>query len=283
MEPIIRAATVYLFLLLVFRISGKRTLAETSSFDLVLLLIISETTQQAMVDNDHSMTNAASLILTLVGLDVLLSFIKQWFPTAEAWLDGLPLIILRLGKPIQSRINRERVDEAEGCAREIRDRADRRRQIRGAGKTRRHHYYPATSGTGTSSLTPFLCGRCCGMESFMAQRPQNPDSSAWLAVARDKLRFHQKQTGKQRASLSEIPGRLPTRCERQPSPHCGAASLPWQRLRFLARGVSRRNSLPKLRAQKRSRKSTAAWSSTVAAGENKLHPWLSQNRNGPPW
>jgi uncharacterized membrane protein YcaP (DUF421 family) len=113
MEAIIRAAVVYLFLLLIFRISGKRTLAETSSFDLVLLLIISETTQQAMVDSDHSMTNAALLILTLVGLDVLLSFIKQWFPTAEAWLDGLPLIILRDGKPIQSRMNRERVDEAD--------------------------------------------------------------------------------------------------------------------------------------------------------------------------
>ena len=113
MEAVIRAVVVYLFLLLIFRVSGKRTLSETSSFDLVLLLIISETTQQAMVANDHSMTNAALLIVTLVGVDILLSFVKQWSPAAEAWLDGLPLIVLRDGKPIDGRMQRERVDEAD--------------------------------------------------------------------------------------------------------------------------------------------------------------------------
>lgn len=113
MEPVIRALVVYLFLLLIFRISGKRTLSETSSFDLILLLIISETVQQALVDGDHSMTNAALLIVTLVGVDILLSFIKRWSPAADAWLDGLPLIILRRGKPLEDRMQRERVDDAD--------------------------------------------------------------------------------------------------------------------------------------------------------------------------
>jgi len=113
MEAVFRAVSVYLFLLLVFRIAGKRTLSETTSFDLVLLLIISETTQQAMVDGDHSMTNAALLIVTLVGVDILLSFVKQWSPAADAWLDGLPVIVLRHGKPISDRMHRERVDEAD--------------------------------------------------------------------------------------------------------------------------------------------------------------------------
>ena len=67
----------YLFVLFVFRIANKRTLSEATAFDLVLLLIVSETTQQAMVDDDHSMTNAAILICTLVGADMLLSFAKQ--------------------------------------------------------------------------------------------------------------------------------------------------------------------------------------------------------------
>jgi uncharacterized membrane protein YcaP (DUF421 family) len=113
MEPVIRALVVYLFLLLIFRISGKRTLSETSAFDLVLLLIISETVQHALVDGDHSMTNAALLIVTLVGIDILLSFIKRWSPAADAWLDGLPLIILRRGKPIEDRMQRERLDDAD--------------------------------------------------------------------------------------------------------------------------------------------------------------------------
>ena len=113
MESVIRGLIVYLFLLLVFRIAGKRSLAETTSFDLVLLLIISETTQQAMVDNDHSMTNAAVLIVTLVGADILLSLLKQWSPALDTWLDGTPLIIVKDGQPLRDRMNRERIDESD--------------------------------------------------------------------------------------------------------------------------------------------------------------------------
>ena len=111
MESVIRGLLVYLFLLIVFRFSGKRTLSETSSFDLVLLLIISETTQQAMVDNDHSMTNAALLILTLVGADVLISVIKQWSPAVDRWVDGVAVVLINDGKLEHARMNRERVDE----------------------------------------------------------------------------------------------------------------------------------------------------------------------------
>lgn len=111
MESVIRGLVVYLFLLIVFRFAGKRTLAKTSSFDLVLLLIISETTQQAMVNNDHSMTNGGLLILTLIGLDVLLSCVKQWSPTIDSWLDGIPLVVVKHGQLLHGRMNWERVDE----------------------------------------------------------------------------------------------------------------------------------------------------------------------------
>src|SRR6186713_643614 len=110
MESIIRGLIVYVLLLVVFRIAGKRTLSEATSFDLVLLLIISETTQQAMVDGDHSMTNGAILILTLVGSDILLSLFKQWFPALEAVLDGTAVILIRNGRVLQERLRRERID-----------------------------------------------------------------------------------------------------------------------------------------------------------------------------
>jgi uncharacterized membrane protein YcaP (DUF421 family) len=111
METVIRGLLVYVFLLVVFRISGKRTLSEASTFDLVLLLIISETTQQAMVDNDHSMTNAAILILTLVGCTLAMSLIKQWSPAADRWMEGIPLIIVKDGKLLHDAMRIERVDE----------------------------------------------------------------------------------------------------------------------------------------------------------------------------
>jgi uncharacterized membrane protein YcaP (DUF421 family) len=113
MESIIRGLVVYFFLLIVFRLSGKRSLSETSSFDLVLLLIISETVQQALVDSDHSLVNAALLVLTLVGADVLLSVLKQSSKGVERWVDGVPVIILKDGQMLKDRADRERVDEAD--------------------------------------------------------------------------------------------------------------------------------------------------------------------------
>lgn len=110
MESILRAVIVYVFLLIVFRLSGKRTLAEVTTFDLVLLLIISEATQEALIDNDHSMTNSFLIITSLVLLNVVFSEIKQRFKPAEKILDGLPLLIVDHGKPLKERMRKERVD-----------------------------------------------------------------------------------------------------------------------------------------------------------------------------
>ena len=66
MDSILRSAAVYLVLVFVFRLSGKRALAQVTTFDLVLLLIISEATQEALIGHDFSLTNALLVILTLV-------------------------------------------------------------------------------------------------------------------------------------------------------------------------------------------------------------------------
>lgn len=113
MESIIRGVVVFAFLLLVFRIAGKRTLAQTSPFELVLLLIISETTQQAMVDSDHSVTNAFLLIMTLVGMTIALSVVKNRSKAASRWLDGVPVLVVRDGVWNKDAANKMRVDEAE--------------------------------------------------------------------------------------------------------------------------------------------------------------------------
>ncbi len=112
MDSVVRGLVVYL-LLLIFRLAGKRTLAQATTFDLALLLIISETTQEAMIDADHSITNGMLLILTLVGVDILISLWKQRSKTMEKWVDDVPLILLEDGKPIEERMNKSRVDEAD--------------------------------------------------------------------------------------------------------------------------------------------------------------------------
>jgi uncharacterized membrane protein YcaP (DUF421 family) len=110
MESIIKAVVVYVGLLVLFRLSGKRTLAEVSPFDLVLLLIISEAVQQALIDSDNSMTNGFLLVTTLVALNVVMSEVKLRWRRAERVLDSTPLLIVENGKPIPEHMRKERVD-----------------------------------------------------------------------------------------------------------------------------------------------------------------------------
>jgi len=111
MDSVLRAAIIYFFVLLIFRIAGKRSVAEITTFDFVLLLIISETTQAALVNGNNSITNSLILIVTMVGLDIALSLIKQRSKKVEKLLEGAPLVIVEDGKPIKERMDKSRVDE----------------------------------------------------------------------------------------------------------------------------------------------------------------------------
>jgi uncharacterized membrane protein YcaP (DUF421 family) len=111
--PVGRGCAVYLFLLLVFRLAGKRSLAQTTTFDLVLLLIISEVTQQAMVGEDKTMANAFVLIVTLVGLDIAFSHLKLRSPLFDRIVEDIPLVVLARGKPLKERMAKERITEED--------------------------------------------------------------------------------------------------------------------------------------------------------------------------
>jgi uncharacterized membrane protein YcaP (DUF421 family) len=101
MNPVFRGVIVYFFLLLVLRMVGKRSLSETTTFDFVVLLIISEVTQQAMIDSDNSLTRAIILTSTLLGMDLFLTLLKWPFKLFERIVEGTPLIIVEHGKPLK--------------------------------------------------------------------------------------------------------------------------------------------------------------------------------------
>src|SRR5262245_54894975 len=109
-----------------FRLAGRRTLADIAPFDLVLLLIISELVQQAIVADDPSLTNALILCTTLVLLDIGLSLWKQRSPRIERWLEGPPVLLVQHGEPIQEALRATRVDEARSDSRCWRRAADSR-------------------------------------------------------------------------------------------------------------------------------------------------------------
>jgi uncharacterized membrane protein YcaP (DUF421 family) len=113
MESIIRAAVVYFLLLAIFRLAGNRSIGQLTAFDFVLLLVVSEAIQNALIANDYSVTNAFLLVVTLVGLDIMLSLWKQRSKGIEKLLDGAPILVMQDGELLRDRMKKERVDEGD--------------------------------------------------------------------------------------------------------------------------------------------------------------------------
>lgn len=113
MDSVVRAVIVYFFLLVIFRIAGRRAIAQSSVFDLVLLLIIANVADNALLGDDNSMTNALLQIVTLTTLFLGLSLLKQRSPRLTRLLEGLPLVIVQNGQPIRELMRQMQVDEAD--------------------------------------------------------------------------------------------------------------------------------------------------------------------------
>lgn len=113
MESVFRSIAVYLILLAVLRLGGKRTLQDTTLFDFVLLLTIGEATQQALIGNDFSITNAIIIIVTLVSTDIVFSLLKQKFKGLDRVVDGVPIIVVEYGKTLRERMRKSRIDSED--------------------------------------------------------------------------------------------------------------------------------------------------------------------------
>lgn len=98
MESVFRAAFMYLFLMFIIRIAGTRTLSEITTFDLILLLVIGDASQQAIIGNDYSVINAVVVIVTFVLMDLAMAYIKNRSEKVEKLMDGSPIILINNGK-----------------------------------------------------------------------------------------------------------------------------------------------------------------------------------------
>lgn len=110
-STVLRAALIYGFVLLVMRLAGKRTLAELTTFDLVVILIISEAVQPALTADDARMTSAFLLVLTIVAIDAVLGMVMHKWRAAGILLDDVPTVLIRDGKQNLAAMARERIDE----------------------------------------------------------------------------------------------------------------------------------------------------------------------------
>ena len=105
-----RAGLVYVFLLAVFRVSGRRTLAQVTTFDLILVLILGDATQQALLGDDATFATTVVVVSTLVLVDIGLARAKHRWPAVDVIIDGMPLPLVVHGQ------RRKRQMAAEGVS-----------------------------------------------------------------------------------------------------------------------------------------------------------------------
>lgn len=112
-EKFIRSVAVYFFLLAAFRIAGKRQLSHITSFDLVVLLIISNVVQNAVIGNDNSLGGGlfgATVIFLLNGLVAWLTF---RFKRVERFVEHTPTLLVKGGRILRDNLRRERLSMPE--------------------------------------------------------------------------------------------------------------------------------------------------------------------------
>lgn len=111
MEAVLRAVTTYFFLFVVFRELGKRAMAQITTFDFILLLIIGESTQQSLLGYDFSVTNSFIVIATLLITDFTFNFLANRVKPLQPWLEDVPLILVDRGKVRNSVLKKLGVSE----------------------------------------------------------------------------------------------------------------------------------------------------------------------------
>lgn len=109
MDAVLRATAIYVGLLVIVRVSGKRTLAQITVFDFVLLLVVAEATQQGLLGDDVSVTNALLVILTLIGIERTADLLSVMSGRFDRLLEGGSVVILEDGRANDERLRKLRI------------------------------------------------------------------------------------------------------------------------------------------------------------------------------
>jgi uncharacterized membrane protein YcaP (DUF421 family) len=112
-EFIFRGLIVYVFLLVILRITGKRQVGQLAPFDLVLLLVLSNAVQNSMNGGDNSVTGGLIAATTLVLANGLVSRLTYKSKTLERLIEGRPEILIHHGKLSKEVMDREQLTHHE--------------------------------------------------------------------------------------------------------------------------------------------------------------------------
>ena len=119
MDLVLRAIALYLFVLILMRMVGRRELSSLTPVDLVLLVVLGDALQQGLTQDDYSVTGAIIVITTIALLQVLTSYITYLSRRAKRVIDGDPIVLIEDGKLLERNLRRQRL-RPEDVAEEMR-------------------------------------------------------------------------------------------------------------------------------------------------------------------
>lgn len=109
MEIVIRAVVMFLFLWLITRAVGRSTLGELSTFDLLLYVTMGDLIQQAVTQQDYSVTGGMLAIGVFALLTVLLSWTQWRFPRLQPFVNGRAVVVVRDGELVEKALRQQRL------------------------------------------------------------------------------------------------------------------------------------------------------------------------------
>jgi uncharacterized membrane protein YcaP (DUF421 family) len=112
-EKVLRPIVVYAFLVVVLRVFGKRELAQLNPFDLVVLLSLSNTVQNAIIGNDNSLTGGLVGAFTLLGVNYLVVRFLFRHRRLDQLFEGKPTVLIDNGKIVKTALAKELLTRAD--------------------------------------------------------------------------------------------------------------------------------------------------------------------------
>ena len=109
MDIAVRSIVVFFFVFVLMRIVGRRELSTLEPFDLILLIVLGDSVQQALTQYDYSVTGAFIVISTIALLQVFMSYLNFRVPRLRPLLNGEPIVIVQDGNVLEANAKRERL------------------------------------------------------------------------------------------------------------------------------------------------------------------------------
>src|SRR5919201_119086 len=113
LEKVVRPVLVYAFLIVALRLFGRRELGQMNPFDLVVLLTLSNTVQNAIIGNDNSVLGGVVGAMTLLATNWLVVRYLYVHPALDRKLEGEPAVLVRNGQVLEANLRRELITEDE--------------------------------------------------------------------------------------------------------------------------------------------------------------------------